>query len=76
MSKLYEILTGKKVYKPKVKITEEEINAIHNLGLSVAQVYFGKSLQEFADYNPKKQNLYPRRDFESINLLMAHENRT
>ena len=51
MSKLYEIMWKAKNYKPKMKISEEEIKTVHNLGLSVAQVFFGKTLQEIVSYN-------------------------
>ncbi len=51
MSKLYEMLWKEKSYSPERKITQEEIKAIHNLGLSVAEVIFGKTLQEMVGYN-------------------------
>ena len=52
MENLYEIMRKEKSYKAERKITEEETKAIHNLGLSVAQVVFGKTLEEMLRYNP------------------------
>ena len=46
MSKLYDIMWKKETYKSKRKITEEEIKAVHDLGLSVAQAYFCKNLED------------------------------
>ena len=52
MSKFYDIMWEEKSHRTETKITEEEIKAIHGLGLSVAQVIFGKTLQEIVGYNP------------------------
>ena len=53
MSNLYDIMWKEQPYRTERKITKEEINAIHGLKFSVAQVIFGKNLEEVIKYSNK-----------------------